>query len=202
MSTRRARPACFASNFAGSGVLMATLGMYLRQVETAAGLALPVATLTGLLLASRRFAGVLAAPLAGQLSDRIGDRRPVALAGALSFVAGFVVLVAAPPTLATAIAGVALIALGEGILDPSLAAWAGDSAAPDRRGITMGAMATARDLGAALGPVVAYALAAAAGLDAAYFLSLALAAVTVALLAASMRRRTPRPTDARGGESR
>lgn len=181
--------ASFTSYFAGSGILMATLGMYLRQVASAGGVLMAVATLTGLLLASRRLAGMVMSPLAGYLSDRTGSRRMVAVVGTLTILAGFLVFVLAPRGLGAVVIGVALTAIGEGVLHPSLAAWVGDATPEHRRGVMMGALATVNDLGAAIGPVVGYALAAALDLDAAYALCLALTASSaLVLLAVSARR--------------
>jgi MFS family permease len=176
--------ASFASHFAGSGILMSTLGMYLRQVAgPRTGFTLPVATLTGLLLAGRRAAGMLIAPVSGRVSDRLRDRRVVARVGALGILAGYLVMVGTDWGLATIVLGVGLNAVGEAILHPALNAWVGDAAAPERRGAMMGGLATANDLGAAIGPVVAYALAASRGLGVAYGLCAVVAASAVAALA-------------------
>ncbi len=97
--------------------------------------------------------------------------------------------VLAPRGLGAVVIGVALTAIGEGVLHPSLAAWVGDATPEHRRGVMMGALATVNDLGAAIGPVVGYALAAALDLDAAYALCLALTASSaLVLLAVSARR--------------
>lgn len=166
--------AAFVSHLTGSGVLMATLGVFVKeQIAPPAdgrGLVMPVASVTGMLLASRRLAGMLVAPWAGALSDRLGDRRPVAAAGALAGLLGFCILAAGSGVVALVL-GVALVALGEGILTPAVSAWTGDSAPPAMRGMVMGALATAGDLGGAVGPLVGYALAATAGLRWAYGLS-------------------------------
>jgi len=84
----------FASLFAGSGVLMATLGVYLKQLAAEPGttLVVPIASLTGMLLATRRLAGMVGAPIAGHLLDRFGNRRIVAAAGVLVSLVGFTVL--------------------------------------------------------------------------------------------------------------
>jgi len=76
----------FASLFTGSGVLMATLGVYLTHLAAepdGGGLLVPVASLTGILLASRRLAGMIEAPIAGRLLDRFRDRRVVARVGVI-----------------------------------------------------------------------------------------------------------------------
>lgn len=200
LDRRLAAPAyaSLVSHFAGSGILMATLGMALRQ--DAGG----TATVTGLLLASRRLVGMIMAPLAGHLSDRLGSRRPVAVAGTVGLAAGFLVLVLGPRGLETVVTGVGLTALGEGVLHPALAAWVGDATPEHRRGVMMGVLATVNDLGAAVGPLAGYALAAAVDLGAAYGLCAGLVATgTLALLAAPARGRpgAPRPGREAGGRA-
>jgi MFS family permease len=181
----------FVSLFAGSGVVMATLGVYLTQLAAAPGtsLVIPVASLTGILLAVRRLAGMVLAPVAGYFLDRLGDRRIVAAAGALVSLAGLVVL-ATGRGVDTVIAGVVLKSMGDGLLHPAVVVWTGDEAPPHLRGIVMGGLATAGDLGAAIGPLVAYALLESAGLRAAYGLC-ALLMLSALVPLAAVRRATP-----------
>jgi MFS family permease len=165
----------FVSLFAGSGVVMATLGVSLKHLASEPGVALavPVASLTGILLAVRRLAGMVEAPIAGYLLDRLGDRRIVAVAGALVSLAGLVAL-AGRGSVAAVVAGVVLTSMGDGLLHPAIVVWTGDGAPPHLRGVVMGGLATAGDLGSAIGPLVAYALLEIAGLRAAYALCAAL----------------------------
>lgn len=176
----------FAALFGTSGVLMATLGLLLRtELEASPGPALGVATATGVLLALRRAFVVVLSPLAGRLSDRLGDRERPAAAGAVVAVAGFGVL-AIWPGLGAIGLGVLLIAVGEAVLLPPVAALGGDLAAPGARGAVMAGFATAADLGAALGPLVGYALATTLGLPVAYALCAVL--LSAAVLALSLGR--------------
>ena len=103
--------------------------MYLRQLasEPGASLFVPVASLTGMLLAVRRLAGMVEAPIAGHLLDRFGDRRIVAAAGVLAILAGFLVL-ATGRGVGLVIAGVVLVSMGEGFL--SRRWWCGPGTAP------------------------------------------------------------------------
>jgi len=183
----------FASLFTGSGVLMATLGVYLKQLAAGdgGGLLVPVASLTGILLASRRLAGMIEAPIAGRLLDRFSDRRVVAAAGVVVSLAGFALLASGRATGAVVV-GVLLVAIGEGALSPALTVWAGDGAPPHLRGVVMGGLATAGDLGAALGPLVGYAMAETVGLPSAYALCGVLL-LTALLLLASVRAAAPAP---------
>lgn len=176
---------CFATHFAGSGVLAATLGMYLKMLVSEPGggsWLVPVASLTGILLAVRRLAGMIEAPIAGHLLDRFGDRRIVAAAGVLAILAGFVTL-AGGRGVVFVIAGVVLVSVGEGFSQPAVVVWTGDGAPPHLRGVVMGGLSTAGDLGAALGPLVAYALLETAGLRSAYALGAALALSALLALA-------------------
>ena len=54
--------------------------------------------------------------------------------------------------------GVILLALSSGTLLTTLAALTGDLAASDRQGLAIGRLATAGDLGSAMGPLLAYTL--------------------------------------------
>ena len=176
---------CFATHFAGSGVVMATLGIYLKSLAAEPGAAawlLPVASLTGILLGVRRLAGMVTAPIAGYLMDRFGDRRIVAAAGVLVILAGFVVLVAGRGV-DMVIVGVVLLAVGEGFSQPAVVVWTGDGTPSHLRGVVMGGLSTAGDLGAALGPLVGYALLETAGLRSAYALCAALTLSALLVLA-------------------
>jgi MFS family permease len=153
----------FATLFVSNGVLMSTLGLYLEQrwgTDIAVGTAvMGVASLAGVILGMRALLGIVAGPVAGALSDRLGDRWPVARGGILLGAGGFLVLALLGSVIAVP-SGVAAASLGAGALAVTLAAVAGDAAKGERRGMTMGGLATAGDLGAALGPPLAYALAA------------------------------------------
>jgi len=148
--------------FVNSGVLMSTVGLYLGQrwgTEITFGPAvIGVASLAGVMLGMRAVLGILAGPAAGMLSDRIGNRWPVVRGGIWLGGSGFLILaflgvVGAVPV------GVAGVSLGAGALATVLAALVGDMAEEGRRGMTMGGLATAGDIGSALGPPLAYALA-------------------------------------------
>jgi MFS family permease len=148
--------------FVSNGVLMSTISLYLgrRWGESISlnGVAIGVSSLAGVLLALRALLGIVAGPAAGILSDRLGDRWPVARGGILLGVSGFLILSLLPSIWAVP-GGVVLVSLSAGSLIAVLAALVGDLAANDRPGITMGGLATAGDIGSATGPLLAYALA-------------------------------------------
>jgi MFS family permease len=175
----------FATFFAGNGVLMATLGGHLQaEIGAGAGVVVPLATITGVLLAARKLSSVVAAPLAGALSDRVADRRWIAAGGVAAGIVGFATLASSHGITAIAV-GVVLTALGEGVLMPAITAWAGDLTPPHVRGVVMGGLATANDLGGAVGPLVGYAIGAAVGLRPAYALCAVVFVSALAALAAA-----------------
>ncbi len=159
--------------FVSNGVLMSTISLYLGQRWGAnislGGVIIGVSSLAGVMLALRASLGILGGPVAGILSDRLGNRWPVIRIGVLLGVTGFIALATARGVWAVP-AGVALVSLGAGALVAVLAAVVGDLTAGNRSGITMGGMATAGDIGSAMGPLLAYALASALDLRWIYLL--------------------------------
>jgi DHA1 family multidrug resistance protein-like MFS transporter len=148
--------------FVSNGVLMSTISLYLGQrwgtSLSLGGLVIGVSSLAGVMLALRAALGIMGGPVAGILSDRLGNRWPVVRAGILVGVGGFVTLALAGGMWVAPV-GVALVSLSAGALIAVLAAVVGDQAAGRRSGIAMGAVATAGDIGSAAGPLFAYALA-------------------------------------------
>ena len=180
--------------FVGNGVLMSTLGLALSRwvgPETRIG-PLGVASLTGLLLASRWVLSILVAPAAGVLSDWRRDRWLLAGLGMTLILGGFAVLTAGNG-LEDLMLSVVLVSLGGGALMPTLAALMGDLAPADRKSVTMGTFAAAADIGSAAGPMVAYGLATSLALNWIYGLCAALAITALAALwvVRMADRRTP-----------
>jgi MFS family permease len=178
--------------FVSNGVLASTISLYLRQRWGAefhiAGLVVGVSSLAGFLLALRSALGILGGPLAGTLSDRLGNRWPVAGGAVLVGVGGFVALVLGPGIWAVP-TGVVLVSLCAGSLIAVVTAIVGDLTAGRRSGLSMGGMATAGDIGSATGPLFAYALAGALDLRWVYLAcGLLLASCLVVL---STNRKTP-----------
>src|SRR5581483_724050 len=143
-----------ANGFTSQGVVLATLTLALADV---AGSAEGAAALGGLLVAFRWGADLVLAPGFGHLSDRIGRERmiptllvieAVAVAG-LSLASNRAAVVAA--TLAVFLTSTALTASSD--------AAAGDLAPPDRRAEVMSGYSDWIDIGAALGPPLAFVLA-------------------------------------------
>ncbi len=147
--------------FAGNGVVMSTISLYLKQNfgdEVLIGnVVVGVASLGGLLLAMRSVVGMVAGPISGHLSDLKENRWPVVLVGISVGTAGFGVLILGR-NFWSVVLGVVFIALSSGTLLTTLVALTGDLAASDRQGQAIGRLATAGDLGSATGPLLAYAL--------------------------------------------
>lgn len=139
----------FASGCVGQGLIAATLGAVLgaRLGDAAAGalLGLGVASLTGLLLASRWIADLMA-PLLGHVADRVGRRQ----AGTAYFLAGCAVLLAASlPQLPVSLLVVAVLAFYGTATGVAVVLQAEAGSGGSRR---VASYVTASDLGSAAGP--------------------------------------------------
>jgi MFS family permease len=147
--------------FVSNGVLMSSIGLYLGQRwgerVPLGGAEMGVASLAGVTLSLRAALGILSAPAAGIVSDRLRSRWPVVYAAIGLAAGGFVLLILPVPVWAVLVA-VGMVSAGAGALIAVLAALAGDRIIGERPGATMGALATAGDVGSAAGPLVAYAL--------------------------------------------
>ncbi len=176
----------FALYLSGSGLLLSTLGYFLNELASAGGFSLGVASLTGVLLAAQGTLSISLAPLFGHLSDRVGRRWPFVALGLALGAVGMVGFVLAPDLAAT-IGVLAVFSLARGLIPAPLAAWAGDTAPPEQRGLAMGAYLTLGDLGSGIGPILAYLIIDLWGVRGAYVLG-ALVFVAALILLAGMAR--------------
>jgi len=142
------------NRFVASGVLAATLGLLVQGWLDSQPLAIGVATLTGILSASRAGLSMLAAPLAGALSDRLGERWRIVV-GALVLGAASMALLTAN-ALAAILIGIAGVALVRGSSEAMVTALTGDLVRAEQRGRAIGLVHTASDLGSAIAPPIAY----------------------------------------------
>ncbi len=132
-------------------------------------------------------------PLAGRISDEVG-RVPVLAAALLAFALGSLVTASAA-TLPVVVAGRGLQGLGAGALVPPTLALVADLWSERDRGVPLGVVGAAQELGAVLGPLLGAAVLAVSGWRAIFWLNLGAAAVLTALLLAT-HRRPPRPRTA------
>jgi MFS family permease len=159
--------AAFVNGSAGSNLIVATLGLWLLELYgpmiQIANLTLGVASLTGLLLATRFLADVVLAPAAGHLSDRYGRVWFIITAGTVtvSTLAGLSIRAGLAWTMVMAVC----VFLSGTALHAALDAAAGDLAPPSGRSRVMSWYANWSDLGAATGPLVAYQLGVGLGLE-------------------------------------
>jgi MFS family permease len=131
-------------------------------------------------------------PLIGRLSDLYG-RTPV-LVGALAVFAFGSLLTASAHGLALVVAGRALQGVGGGGLVPVTLALVADRWPPERRGLPLGAVGAAQEVGSVLGPLYGGAVLAVASWRVVFWVNLAVAvllAVLVVCAAAVGRRSGP-----------
>ena len=144
------------NRFVIAGVFAATMGLLVQDWLSSTSLTLGVATLTGLLMAGRTLLSVVAAPLAGMASDRLGSRWGVAAWGLAIGVVSMALVAWGEPV--AVLAGVSLGAVAGGSVQALVTALTGDLVSQAQRGRAIGLLHTAGDLGSAIGPPAAYAL--------------------------------------------
>lgn len=152
--------AVFLHGLAISGLVTATLGLWLLRAygktTSVLGLAVGVATITGVLLSARFLGDFLWGPIVGHLADRWGPVRVTLTAGAIE--AGALAMLALPVALVWTAATTVVLFLASTALQVSLDTTAGGLAPPQRRARTLGWYTTWLDLGAAAGPLLGYAI--------------------------------------------
>ena len=173
-----------ANGFASQGVVLATLTLALTDV---AGTTEGAAAIGGLLVAFRWGADLMLAPGFGHLSDRIGRGRiiPVLLTMEAVAVAG---LALASDRLLVIAATLAVFATSTALTAASDAA-AGDLAPPERRAQVLSGYSDWMDIGAALGPPLAFMLAERLGLFPSYGCTAVLLIAVAGWFVVAWRRR-------------
>ncbi len=133
----------------------------------------------------------LAQILTGAWSDRVG--RKWLIASGMWVQAGAIAAIAVAPGFAMFAAAAALLGLGTAMVYPTLLAAIGDVAHPSWRASSVGVYRLWRDLGYAIGAIVAGATADAMGLSAAMWLVAALTFASGMIVAGRMRETPRRP---------
>lgn len=154
------------------GALMAFLPLYALSVGLHAGE-------VGLLFGAQGLTSLLARPLMGRISDRVG-RRPL-IAGGLVLAGAAVGGMPRVSDLIGLAALAALFGVGEAVVTACAAAFVADVAAPSGRGAALGLLGTVADGGQVCGPILAGLLIADLGYPPA-FSTLAALMVAAALL--------------------
>jgi MFS family permease len=168
------------NRFVFAGVLAATIALLVQdQMSSIISPAVGVATLTGVLMAGRTLMSVVAAPLSGTLSDRLGSRWVVTVGGLVIGALSMLLLGYTSPV--SILVGVLLGAVAGGSIQALVTALTGDLVGKRQRGRAIGLLHTAGDLGSAAGPLVAYGLLVWVGLSGVYVLSAVLFLVGAAI---------------------
>ncbi|MFV9675227.1 MAG: MFS transporter [Anaerolineales bacterium] len=149
----------FTVRFIYAGVIAATSILWLSGFAGEGihvlDLFLPIATLTGTLVALRTAFSMLGAPIAGFISDRLHGRRWIII-GASLIIGGGGLWFMGSPFLPLALFGVLLSALTASGVQVLITAYVGDSTPPNLSGHTLSRIFTFGDLGSALGPPLAF----------------------------------------------
>lgn len=170
----------FVVRFLFAGVLLSTVVLYAEVHEIEIGL-LGAVGASGVIMALAVLGASGMTLLAGNLSDRVGNRAIVS-APAMGLLALGFALLGLLPTLPTILLGVVLIGIGVGGTNPPLLAYLGDISPSDDVGKMGGVYNVFGDIGSTLGPVIALPLAAAIGYQAEYGLSAVLAFLTIFII--------------------
>jgi MFS family permease len=163
------------NRFVIAGVIAATIALLVQEQFSSEDLLIGLATLTGLITVSRTLISVVAAPISGSLSDRLGSRWKVTLGGLVIGAIGMMLL--SRGNYLTILLGIIMSAIAGGSLQALTTAIAGDSVNLAHRGRAIGLLHTSGDLGSALAPPIAYALLPWIGLSGVYILSAGMFAI-------------------------
>jgi MFS family permease len=144
------------NRFITAGVIAATLALLVQKQLATTNVVIGVATVTGILFGLRTILSMFSAPMAGSLSDRLGNRWGVTIAALVIGAIGMLLLIRNDPLII--LLGICFSALAGGSIQALVTTRTGDLVDQSERGKAIGLLHTAGDLGSALGPVTAYAL--------------------------------------------
>ena len=142
------------NRFVTAGVLAATIALLVQEQNLMDNLVLGVATVTGILIGLRTILSMFAAPLAGSLSDRSGNRWGITLVGLIIGALGMLLLIRPEPVFM--LIGIGFSAVAGGSIQALVTTRTGDLVNQEQRGRAIGLLHTSGDLGSALGPITAY----------------------------------------------
>jgi len=148
---------------------------------------------TGVMLALVTLAAAGSTLVAGRYSDSFDDRLYLVFPSLCVMAVGFVT-VAVVPTLAGIIAGGVVAAVGGGAVSPILKAYLGDISPSGDVAKLGGAFNVFGDLGGILGPMVALPAASRVGFDAVYFGCAGLGVIAAVLVATTLTKAAPTPS--------
>ena len=173
----------FAIALTMQGLVVATLGFYLRQQLgdglQMLGVLIGVTTLTGVLLGSRWLVDIGLSTSLGQMSDRFGRSKELSVALLVLIVV--LVVLAQSPTPALVIVALPILFVAFTAGGVTLDSAAGDLAPKERRAQVMSRYATWGDLGSALGPVLGFLMLTTVDLPVVYLVAAALLLAALAL---------------------
>jgi MFS family permease len=180
----RINAAVLLSAFISPGAAVATIGLLLYRrygdTLTLGDATIGIAAVAGAFIATKFAADIIISPVFGAISDLLG-RRPVAAIASVITVAGLLLLIIELPLGLLAL-GAVLIYIAAAGLYIVLETWAADLAGGGDWRARMSAFATARDVGSALAPMLAFALAAVVSLAWVYAGCILLALLVLAIL--------------------
>jgi len=142
------------NRFVTAGVLAATIALLVQEQLSMNNLVLGVATVTGILIGLRTILSMFAAPLAGSLSDKSGNRWGVTMTGLIFGSIGMLLLIRPDPIFI--LVGIGFSAIAGGSIQALVTTRTGDLVDQEQRGKAIGLLHTSGDLGSALGPITAY----------------------------------------------
>ena len=146
----------FASAFAGSGMLLTTttIMVHTRHLEV---FGLPERAMSSVLMGWLVVSEALSMSPLGRAGDRRDAHAKIALGGLLLTIPALVLLAFAESVWAIVL-GLGLVGFSVACLTPSLLALVGKLVAPERRGLGVGGLQVATDIGGSLGPLAGTAL--------------------------------------------
>ncbi len=142
----------FASAFAGSGMVLSMTTLMVHSLHLSA-VGLPERATASVLMGWLCMSEAASMPWFGRLGDRRNAHAPIAVAG-LALTVPALVMLAFSERVVTVAAGLFVLGIAVGALGPSLLALVGRIVPPERRGLGVGALQVATDIGGALGPLV------------------------------------------------